>query len=70
MEWAKDTYNSQYESWMPWIEDMYLRWFTKDNKVSYTAKRKSPTTPSPSLSSYKQANPLFYNTTHYKVLFH
>ena len=40
-QWAKDTYNHQYEQWMPWIEDMYLRYFTKDNKVSYTAKRKS-----------------------------
>ena len=39
MEWAKDTYNKQYESWMPWVEDIYLRYFTKDNKVSYTAKR-------------------------------
>ena len=38
-QWAKDTYNQQYESWMPWIEDMYLRWFTKDNKVSYTARQ-------------------------------
>jgi hypothetical protein len=40
-QWAKDTYNQQYESWMPWVEDMYLRWFTKDNKVSYTARRES-----------------------------
>jgi hypothetical protein len=39
MEYAKETYNSQYDKWMPWIEDMYLRWFTKDNKVSYTTKR-------------------------------
>lgn len=37
--WAKDAYNSQYESWMPWIEDQYLRWFGKgDNKASYATK--------------------------------
>lgn len=41
MEWAKQTYNYQYERWMPWIEDFYLRWFTKDNKASYTAKGNS-----------------------------
>ncbi|KAF3069889.1 hypothetical protein CFAM422_006627 [Trichoderma lentiforme] len=38
MEWAKKTYNEQYESWVPWLEDIYLRWFTKDNKASYTTK--------------------------------
>ncbi|KAF7559183.1 hypothetical protein G7046_g4980 [Stylonectria norvegica] len=38
MEWTKQTYNSQYEKWVPWLEDQYLRWFTKDNKASYTAK--------------------------------
>ena len=37
-EWAQKTYNEQYEKWVPWIEDMYLRWFTKDNKASYVAK--------------------------------
>ncbi|CAI7676959.1 unnamed protein product [Penicillium manginii] len=37
--WAQDAYNSQYESWMPWIEDQYLRWFGKgDNKASYATK--------------------------------
>lgn len=45
-QWTKDTYNSQYEKWVPWAEDVYLRWFTKDNKVSYTAKRKSIIPPS------------------------
>lgn len=40
MEWAKKTYNEQYESWVPWLEDIYLRWFTKDNKASYTTKSK------------------------------
>lgn len=39
MEWAKNTYNTQYENWVPWLEDVYLRWFTKDNKTSYTARR-------------------------------
>ncbi|KAF5505061.1 hypothetical protein CGCS363_v005647 [Colletotrichum siamense] len=38
MEWAKQTYNQQYERWVPWLEDFYLRWFTKDNKASYTTK--------------------------------
>ncbi|KAI9905067.1 hypothetical protein N3K66_001596 [Trichothecium roseum] len=38
MEWTKQTYNSQYEKWVPWLEDQYLRWFTRDNKVSYSAK--------------------------------
>ncbi|KAK1637764.1 hypothetical protein BDP81DRAFT_318056 [Colletotrichum phormii] len=37
-EWAKQTYNQQYEKWVPWLEDVYLRWFTKDNKASYTTK--------------------------------
>ncbi|KAF5003427.1 hypothetical protein FDECE_10024 [Fusarium decemcellulare] len=39
MEWAKKNYNDQYEKWMPWIEDFYLRWFTKDNKASYATKQ-------------------------------
>ncbi|KAJ5684586.1 uncharacterized protein N7477_000931 [Penicillium maclennaniae] len=38
-EWTKETYNDQYEKWMPWIEDQYLRWFGKgDNKASYATK--------------------------------
>ncbi|KAJ5132000.1 hypothetical protein N7448_006158 [Penicillium atrosanguineum] len=38
-EWAKKTYGDQYENWMPWIEDQYLRWFGKgDNKASYATK--------------------------------
>lgn len=37
-EYGKQVYNEQYERWMPWIEDFYLRWFTKDNKASYTTK--------------------------------
>lgn len=40
-QWAKDTYNDQYEKWMPWIEDQYLKWFGKgDNKASYATKGK------------------------------
>ncbi|KAJ5476977.1 hypothetical protein N7539_007121 [Penicillium diatomitis] len=38
-EWAKETYNGQYEKWMPWMEDQYLKWFGKgDNKASYATK--------------------------------
>lgn len=39
---ANDYYNQKYETWMPWIEDQYLKWFTKDNKASYAAKRTFP----------------------------
>jgi len=46
MEWAKEQYNKQYENWVPWLEDLYLRYFTKDNKASYTAKRNLPIGPS------------------------
>ncbi|KAK1762865.1 hypothetical protein QBC33DRAFT_551249, partial [Phialemonium atrogriseum] len=38
MEWTKDQYNRQYEAWVPWLEDLYLRYFTSDNKASYTAR--------------------------------
>jgi hypothetical protein len=39
-EWVKQgLYNSK-ENWMPWIEDQYLRWFTRDNKASYATKGK------------------------------
>lgn len=41
MESVKKTYNDQYEKWVPWLEDMFLSYFTKDNKASYTAKGKS-----------------------------
>ncbi|CAD6443708.1 5c23351b-bdaf-48e8-9d4d-4cddd20fdec1 [Sclerotinia trifoliorum] len=38
-EWVKEAYNDQYEKWMPWIEDQYLKWFGKgDNKASYVTK--------------------------------
>ena len=42
-EWVKDAYANQYENWMPWIEDQYLKWFTNDNKASYAAKGQSVT---------------------------
>lgn len=38
MEWTKEQYNKQYEKWVPWLEDMYLKLFTKDNKASYATK--------------------------------
>lgn len=41
MEWIKSGYYHQKENWMPWIEDQYLRWFTKDNKASYATKGKA-----------------------------
>ncbi|POS78913.1 hypothetical protein DHEL01_v202683 [Diaporthe helianthi] len=37
-DYGKQVYNEQYERWMPWIEDFYLRWFTRDNKASYATK--------------------------------
>ena len=39
-EWVKQGYHNQKENWMPWIEDVYLRWFSKDNKASYATKSK------------------------------
>ncbi|KAI3321726.1 hypothetical protein HD806DRAFT_145599 [Xylariaceae sp. AK1471] len=38
IEWAKEKYNEQYEAWMPWIEDTFLKYFTKDNKASYATR--------------------------------
>ncbi|KAI0401281.1 hypothetical protein F4802DRAFT_601137 [Xylaria palmicola] len=38
MEWAREKYNEQYENWMPWIEDVFLKYFTKDNRTSYVAR--------------------------------
>ncbi|KAL2815199.1 hypothetical protein BJX63DRAFT_171664 [Aspergillus granulosus] len=38
-EWVKEAYNEQYEKWMPWLEDQYLKWFGRgDNKASYVTK--------------------------------
>ncbi len=41
-EYGKEVYNEQYDRWVPWAEDLYLRWFTKDNKTSYTVKGTIP----------------------------
>ncbi|KAI1111939.1 hypothetical protein F5Y14DRAFT_286990 [Nemania sp. NC0429] len=38
VEWAKQKYNEQYDAWMPWIEDVFLKYFTKDNRTSYVAR--------------------------------
>ena len=43
LEWVKEGYHNQYENWMPWIEDQYLKWFTNDNKARYAAKGQSVT---------------------------
>ncbi|PWY69063.1 hypothetical protein BO70DRAFT_300274 [Aspergillus heteromorphus CBS 117.55] len=38
-DWVKEVYNDQYEKWMPWLEDQYLKWFGNgDNKASYATK--------------------------------
>lgn len=38
-EWVQEAYHDQYEKWMPWIEDQYLKCFEKgDNKASYATK--------------------------------
>ena len=37
-EWVKSGYQHQKANWMPWIEDVYLKWFTNDNKASYATK--------------------------------
>ncbi|TRX88649.1 hypothetical protein FHL15_010415 [Xylaria flabelliformis] len=38
LEWAREKYNEQYDAWMPWIEDVFLKYFTKDNRTSYVAR--------------------------------
>ncbi|KAI0540208.1 hypothetical protein GGR58DRAFT_175209 [Xylaria digitata] len=38
MEWVREKYNEQYEAWMPWIEDTFLKYFTKDNRTSYVTR--------------------------------
>ena len=37
-EYGRQVYNEQYERWVPWLEDWYLKLFTKDNKASYATK--------------------------------
>jgi len=44
-EWAKEAYHDQYEKWVPWLEDQYLKWFSKDNKASYATKGTFTKTP-------------------------
>jgi hypothetical protein len=66
---AGEYYNRQYDSWMPWIEDKYLAWFTKDNKASYATKRMSLLSflrpPHPSLSlSVLPTPPTNHSLTH------
>ncbi|KAF3192655.1 hypothetical protein TWF788_000264 [Orbilia oligospora] len=39
MESVKQYYNTQYERWVPWLEDQYLYYFGKDNKASYVTKQ-------------------------------
>lgn len=41
-EWLSQGYQHTKENWMPWIEDVYLKWFTNDNKASYATKGNSP----------------------------
>jgi hypothetical protein len=43
--WGGRKYNEQYENWMPWVEDQYLKWFGKDNKASYATKGKLRSVP-------------------------
>ena len=38
VQWTKRKYGEQCEKWMPWIEDKFLRFFTKDNKAFYATK--------------------------------
>lgn len=49
-EWVKEKGHDLYESWIPWIEDQYLSWFTKDNKTSYATKSE-PALPVPPVSA-------------------
>jgi len=37
-EQNKGWYETKKEQWMPWVEDQYLYWFSKDNKASYATK--------------------------------
>ncbi|KKY21815.1 hypothetical protein UCDDS831_g04070 [Diplodia seriata] len=50
MDWTKKQYNQQYDRWVPWLEDQYLKYFTKDNKASYATKGLFPPTSIPSRS--------------------
>jgi hypothetical protein len=66
MEWAKDQYNKQYDSWVPWLEDIYLRYFTRDNKASYSTRGAFvpfPATISPIPPSLPSVPPFPHNIT-------
>jgi hypothetical protein len=51
-EFGSRKYNEQYENWTPWLEDLYLRWFGKDNKASYVAKGKKSSSKNTLLSPH------------------
>jgi hypothetical protein len=56
MEWAKAQYNKQYDIWVPWLEDLYLRYFTRDNKASYTTRGASlPPLPPKSTTTHSKS---------------
>jgi len=38
LQWAKEQYYILYEKWVPWLEDMFLKHFTRDNKASYATR--------------------------------
>ena len=48
--WASKKYNSNYNSYVPWLEDKYLSWYG-ENKTSYTAKGTCSPTPFATSSS-------------------
>ena len=68
MEWSKQQYSQKKEVWVPWLEDLYLRWFTKDNKASYTTKRKHMTT-IPTSCSENASKKKWYKGTNMPILF-
>ncbi|KAF2746589.1 hypothetical protein M011DRAFT_444825 [Sporormia fimetaria CBS 119925] len=35
---ATEYYHKQYNNWVPWMEEQYLKYFSKDNKASYGLK--------------------------------
>ena len=57
---AGEFYNRQYDNWVPWVEDKYLQWFTKDNKASYATKRTFPH--QPTLTKASPLNSTFHTS--------
>ena len=43
-EWIKNRGNAQWENSKPWLEDMYLKYFSNDNKASYATRGLLPST--------------------------